>query len=38
MVKMNEYADIKDIVEYGIEHISDKEKITMSLKDVTIQR
>ncbi len=33
MVKMNEYADIKDIVEYGIEHISDKEKITMSLKD-----
>lgn len=30
---MRKYADIKSIVEYGLDNISDKEKITMSLKD-----
>ena len=30
---MRKYADIKDIIEYGLNNISDKEKITMSLKD-----
>lgn len=30
---MRKYPDIKDIIEYGLNNISDKEKITMSLKD-----
>ena len=30
---MRKYADIKDIIEYVLNIISDKEKITMSLKD-----
>ena len=30
---MIKYTNIKDIVEYGLDTISDKEKITMNLKD-----
>ena len=30
---MIKYTSIKDIVEYGLDAISDKEKITMNLKD-----
>ena len=30
---MIKYTSIKDIVEYGLDAISDKEKITMDLKD-----
>ena len=32
-LKMIKYTNIKDIVEYGLDTISDKEKITMNLKD-----
>ena len=32
-LKMIKYTNIKDIVEYGLDAISDKEKITMTLKD-----
>ena len=31
--KDEKYTNIKDIVEYGLDTISDKEKITMNLKD-----
>ena len=32
-LKMIKYTNIKDIVEYGLDTISDKEKIIMNLKD-----